>query len=149
MNLQDSFDADERILAEAPVYDDPHALFFSGKSGTIACTESQIVFEDSKNTLNISTDNVSSIEFQEPKWSRAYLYSSIASIIYGIFGGGLNSGLTILAFVVGVVLLATGYWQRTSKLTIHIPGRTYHFKSRGSSLGEIVRSCRVGNITEK
>lgn len=140
MQSQGSSPEEERVLAEAPVYGDPNALFFSGKTGTIECTESQIIFDGKKNTVHISLDDVSSLELDGPTWSRAYLYSGVTSLLYGIFGNG--PGLPTLALVVGPVLLATGYWLRVSRLTIFTTTRNYEFTSRGNALDDIVKAVR-------
>lgn len=144
MELQGTSPDDEQVLAEAPVYGDPHALFFSGKKGTITCTESQIVFDGKKNTVHVSLSDVTSLELEGPTWSRAYLYSGIASLLYGLFGTG--PGLPTLALIVGPVLLATGYWLRVSRLTIFTASRNYEFTSRGTALEDIVHAVRSSGL---
>lgn len=131
---------DEQVLAQAPVYGDPHALFFSGKKGTIECTECQIIFEGKKNTIHISLTDVNSLELEGPTWSRAYLYSGILFLLYGILGNA--PGLSTLALLVGPVLLATGYWLRVSCLTIFTPTRNYEFTSRGNTVDAIASAVR-------
>lgn len=140
MGLQAALDESERLLAEAPVYGDPHALFFSGTTGTIGCTDSRLVFDDGGNTVYVPLSDVGSVEYQEPQWSRAYLYAGLAALAYGFFGN--VQGLTTLGLVVGASLLATGYWLRKSELTIYTPQRRYHYVSRGSKLGEVARTFR-------
>lgn len=142
MGLQNTLSGDDQILAEVPVHGDPHALFFPGQTGTLTCTESQIIFDGKKNTVHISVDEISALEFQEPTWSRAYLYTGIVSLLYGILGGAPDSGFPTFGFVVGIVLLATGYWLRTTRLKIYTLGQTYNFTSRGNGLGQVAQAFR-------
>lgn len=139
MSVEELIGTDEQLLAEAATFRDPYALFFSGRRGSIGCTESRIVVDDGSETTYILIDEVTSMEYEEPTWSRAYLYSGLGALVYGLFGGGPEAGLAMMALVVGSVLLATGYWLRTSELTIYTARRPYSFTSRGSDIEQIAR----------
>lgn len=98
---------------------EPNALFFPGKTGVLTCTEHQITFDGGRIRTTVSMDTVSSLEFRKPKWSKTYLYAGIASLTHGIVRGAPDSGPATFGSVVGIALLVTGYWLRTSRLAIH------------------------------
>ncbi len=142
MELAEYLNADEEIRAEAPVYGDPHALFFSGKSGKIGCTDTRILFSGKRTMTAINLADISTVQYQEPTWSRAYLYSGLASLAYSLFNWNSASGIAILTLLIGSVLLLTGYWLRKSQLSIHTRTEVHEFISRGESLEQIARLSR-------
>lgn len=133
---------EDTVLAEATVHSDPYALFFSGVAGEVTCTKTSLHIDTSDTKASISLDAVTAVDLQGPEWPRTYLYTGLATLAYGLVGGGLESGLSTIALIVGPVLLATGYWQRTSRLIVATSGRTYQLRSRDNALRDVAQVLR-------
>lgn len=142
MDVGEYLDQDEQIIAQARLHEDPYALIFSGEGGLITCTENRVVHIDGKNVVDFSINRVDSFEYRAPKMPKAYLYAGVFSLLFAIFGREAYPGLSTLGFVVGPVLLVTGYWLRTSTLEVHTPSHSYKFQSRDDTLVEIVHALR-------
>lgn len=142
MHVQNYLKDGEQVRVRVAVHDDPYALFTSGKAGTLACTDNRVVCVEGKDVVDVSINRVDSFGYQAPTMPRAYLYSGILALLFAIVGRGVYPEYSTLAFVIGPVLLLTGYWLRTSVLTLHTPSETYEFKSRDNSLEEIAHALR-------
>ena len=142
MRIQNYINEGERVRAEVTIHDDPHSLFYSGKAGTLACTDNRVVHVDGKDVVDISINRVDSFRYRAPSMPKAYLYSGIIFLVFAVLGRSSFPGYSTLAFLIGPVLLATGYWLRTSTLTLNTPSESYEFISRDNSLEEIAHTLR-------
>jgi len=142
MGIQEYVGSDETVLAQAAVHSDPYAVVFSGRAGEIACTPSRLIYSERKKTIDIPVNEVGSMEFEEPRMPRAYLYTGIAALLFALFGGDISSGLQSFCYVLAPVLLGVGYMYRTSVLKVFTPSRTYEFKSRDGSFPDVVSAFR-------
>lgn len=141
MEILDYVREDETILAETSVYDDPYALFFSGKGGSIVCTENRVIHADGEKFEDFSINRVDSIKYHPPKMPSTYLYSGIIVLGVAMLGFQTLPNFSTLGIVSGAVLLAVGYWLRTSVLTVRTPSKTFTFKSR-DSLAKVAHALR-------
>lgn len=140
MDVSDYISSEEHVLAEVDIHDDPYALFFSGVDGTLVCTEQRIVYVSGKEVTDVSINRVDSFQYHAPTMPKTYLYSGIGAFIFAILD--VYPDFTPFAYVVGLVLIATAYWLRTSTLSLHTPSETYEFQSRDDDLVEIAHALR-------
>lgn len=148
MKAHDYLSADERILARAKVQADPYALFTEGRPGEIVCSENRVIHAKGRDVVDVSINGVDSVEYRAPKMPRTYLYAGIVALGIGLFASGLDSGLSMLGFLSGLMLLGVAYWLRTSVLALHTPSKTYEFRSRDDSLVEIAHALRAREMGE-
>lgn len=142
MRIQNYINEGERVRAQVTIHDDPYALFTSGKAGTLACTDNRVVYVEGKDVVDVSINRVDSFRYRAPVMPKAYLYSGIILLVFAVLGRSSFEAYSTLAFVVGPVLFATGYWLRTSTLTVNTPSESYEFQSRDDSLEDIAHSLR-------
>lgn len=142
----------ENAVAQATAYDSVDASS-SHREGTIACTESRLVFSRHKYIADISLRSVNSIEYKEPTYPWRFLNwavpeMSLAFLIWVIgpefiSDQGFIDLMTFIIGAVGVGTLLAGFLYMRHVLRVHTPSKTYEFASSNGSLSQIAHAVRA------
>ncbi|MFC3957874.1 hypothetical protein [Halovivax cerinus] len=143
----------ESVITSVEGYYDKNAVGET-ESGTLAMTDNRLVFIHNKGALDISLGGVNALEYRKPEYPGDYLGGGLlaASLAVGVFSMGtiLDHPLTeiapilgVLFAVVGVVLIAVGYFRKGAKMTLHTGNTSFEFISKDESLQDVARALRA------
>lgn len=148
MVLSDHVTASETVHASTTAYRGE----FGDSSGTLACTDSGLVYVGKRSTIDVSRRMICPIEFERQSVDAGSLLLGFGSIVGGAlaFAAGtvvedlqpLVEVLGPLAVVFGLVVLGAAVYYRRASLEVHLPSTSYTFTSKQASLADVATAVR-------